>query len=114
MHNQVHGCCPGCGGRTLVLYDHGHITCSLLGCPDPTAADRLLDVGEIEHLVEFGPDGFKVIHPLRERLTDDPFDMFDCALDQWCRDLSGPPVKPGRYRAVADDNGGWQFSEVTV
>lgn len=34
--------CPACNGNTLRLYD-GHITCSLLGCPDPCAAADLLD-----------------------------------------------------------------------
>lgn len=40
--HKVQGHCPmGCG-ETLFLGNGGHVTCSLIGCADPTAADRLL------------------------------------------------------------------------
>lgn len=40
----VAGECPmGCG-RTLFLGEGGHVTCSLVGCPDPCAAADLLAV----------------------------------------------------------------------
>jgi len=39
---KIVGVCPmGCG-ETLFLGDGGHITCSYVGCPDPTAAGGLL------------------------------------------------------------------------
>lgn len=39
---KVEGRCPSCRGETLRLYD-GYVTCSLIGCPNPTAVnDRLL------------------------------------------------------------------------
>lgn len=42
---KVAGRCPmGCG-ETLFLGTGGHVTCSLVGCPDPCAADDLLDGG---------------------------------------------------------------------
>jgi hypothetical protein len=45
---KVAGECPmGCG-RTLFLGSGGHVTCSLLGCPNPAAADEWL------HLEPFG------------------------------------------------------------
>jgi len=34
--------CPACNGNTLRLYV-GHVTCSLIGCPNPVAAADLLD-----------------------------------------------------------------------
>lgn len=44
---RVAGRCPmGCG-ETLFLGLGGHVTCSLIGCPDPCAADRLLYDGRI-------------------------------------------------------------------
>lgn len=47
----VSGVCPACEGSSLFLGDSGHVTCSSAGCPEPTAADRLLhgDLG-LEHL----------------------------------------------------------------
>jgi hypothetical protein len=40
--NKVAGECPmGCG-KTLFLGDGGHVTCSLIGCKNPTAADQWL------------------------------------------------------------------------
>ena len=43
----VSGQCPmGCG-RTLMLGEGGHVTCSFLSCPDPTAADTILQTAPI-------------------------------------------------------------------
>lgn len=41
----VAGLCPSCGGNTLFIGTGGHVTCSLLGCKDPCAADTLLHRG---------------------------------------------------------------------
>lgn len=39
---DVQGRCPACSGPSLFLGEGGHVTCSRLDCPDPTAADDLL------------------------------------------------------------------------
>lgn len=39
---DVRGVCPACGTALLFLGDGGYLTCSLHDCPDPGAADRLL------------------------------------------------------------------------
>lgn len=41
-HPSVRGVCPACGTALLFLGSEGYITCSLHNCPDPVAADRLL------------------------------------------------------------------------
>lgn len=39
---RVAGQCPGCGSASLFVGSGGHVTCAVLGCKDPCAADRLL------------------------------------------------------------------------
>jgi hypothetical protein len=93
---SIVGYCPmGCG-RTLFVGASGHITCSLIACPRPTAVDELLGDREAEHTVKFGKSTFTVRHPLRERLDDE---LMTCDLHEYIAGLSGPPVTPGRYRA---------------
>ena len=38
----VQGRCPACHWQTLFLGDGGHVTCSRIDCPNPSAADELL------------------------------------------------------------------------
>lgn len=38
----VQGRCPACRATSLFLGDGGHVTCSRIDCPDPSAADDLL------------------------------------------------------------------------
>lgn len=105
---KVAGCCPmGCGS-TLFLADGGHITCSLIGCPDPTKADDLLHDRETEHIVLIGAGSFNLQHPLRERGED----LFNCTMHQRLSELAGPPVKRGRYRVTDDGAGAWRWTEV--
>lgn len=40
---KVQGRCPRGCGATLFLGNNGYVTCSLIGCPDPAAANRMLD-----------------------------------------------------------------------
>lgn len=41
---KIAGGCPmGCGETLILSSEGGHVTCGLLGCPDPCAADRLLE-----------------------------------------------------------------------
>ncbi|MFC8008712.1 DUF6085 family protein [Streptomyces cinereoruber] len=39
---RVQGYCPACRGESLFLGSGGHVTCSRLDCPAPTAVDDLL------------------------------------------------------------------------
>lgn len=39
---KVQGRCPSCHLTTLFLGSGGYVTCSLIGCPDPTSATALL------------------------------------------------------------------------
>lgn len=94
---NVEGYCPmGCG-QTLVLGDRGHVACSLLGCPDPAAVDKILAEREIEHIVVFSDVGFDAQHPLRERIDGE---LFDCEVAKRLRMLDEAPVAPGRYRVT--------------
>lgn len=96
----VDGYCPmGCG-RTLFLSlpnkaGRGGVTCSLIGCPRPTAVDELLADRETEHIAVLDEDGHSIQHPLRERLDGE---LFRCELFTWLGELSGPPRELGRYR----------------
>jgi hypothetical protein len=62
------------------------------------AAEVLGLKAETEHIVEFEEDTFSVQHPLSERLDGS---LFDCQFHAELSALGGPPVAPGRYRAVA-------------
>jgi hypothetical protein len=106
----------GCGD-TLILGEGGHVTCSWLECPRPTAADELLHL-PTDHFVVFDDNGYTIEHPASERLEGT---MHDCYLSRWCNTLDGAPVKPGRYRAypfesstsVTGREPRWRFEEVT-
>lgn len=103
---EIDGYCPmGCG-KTLFVGDGGYITCSFVECPRREAAAQLLEDRETEHLVTFGQVGFTVRHPLRERLDDA---LMSCQLHEHIAGLSGPPVQPGRYRALAEGAGEWSW-----
>ena len=39
---SIQGRCPACKSETLFIGTGGWITCSLIGCPNPSAADELL------------------------------------------------------------------------
>lgn len=94
--SPVHGYCPmGCG-QTLAVHD-GRVVCRSGRCPDPTAVDRLLADAETEHIVEVSPVDFAVQHPIRERLAGV---LFTCSLHSWLKGRGGPPLRPGRYRAL--------------
>jgi len=96
-HRIVSGVCPACGQETLFLGSQGHVTCSRLTCPRPTAADEILDTQETGHLVEIDHFDYNMVHPLIERLDNK---LLDCELNKYMRSLAGPPVEPGRYRVT--------------
>lgn len=95
---RVAGHCPGCGSSSLFVANGGHITCARLDCPDPCAADRVLDDRETEHIVLIGESSFSLQHPLRERGED----LFNCNMHERLSALDGPPAAPGRYRVTHD------------
>jgi hypothetical protein len=86
----------------------GHITCSHLECPRPTAVDELLQDKDVDHIVHFEGNGFTVRHPILERLDDQ---LLDCKLHLWIAD-TWPDVPPGRYRAVPGIFDPWNFLPV--
>lgn len=54
---RVQGRCPACRGASLFLGAGGHVTCSRIDCPGPTAADELLhhaDPIECDHEAALG------------------------------------------------------------
>lgn len=106
---NVAGLCPmGCG-PTLVAGDGGAITCSLVGCPRPTAVAELLEDGETEHLVRLDEDDFVVRHPLRERLDNA---LMTCDLFAQIAALAGPPRQPGTYRVEMRPGTPWAWTAV--
>jgi hypothetical protein len=108
----IKGYCPmGCG-ETLFIAVGGYITCSLIGCPNPTAVADLLEDREHEHIVVVDDETFSIQHPLRERLNRE---LFDCGLHKYLAELDGPPPRPGRYRAHGSTTGyPWIFEEVAA
>lgn len=42
VNQRIRDRCPACGGPDLFVGTGGYLTCSLIGCPDPTAAHKLL------------------------------------------------------------------------
>lgn len=42
---DVQGRCPACGAASLFLGEGGHVTCSRIDCPEPSAADIMLGQG---------------------------------------------------------------------
>lgn len=105
MSPKVQGFCPmGCGS-TLFLGSGGYVTCSLIGCPNPTAMCDVMLMPETEHVVLLEPRTFSVQHPLRERLNGD---LFTCELHTRLTALDGPPAEPGRYRVREGDRLTWE------
>jgi uncharacterized protein DUF6085 len=111
MSDFVRGHCPACGRHNLFVGQGGYLTCTTLACPRPDAVATLLEDREIEHVVEFAETTFTVKHPLRERLDDA---LMRCRLHDDIHAMSGPPVMPGRYRAVANAEGGWHWYPLVV
>lgn len=92
------GFCPmGCGQTLAFREEDGAINCAAQGCPEPEAVGKILGDEETEHVVTFDVQGFSIQHPLRERIGGA---LHECALHRVLADHSGPPYKPGRYRAT--------------
>ncbi len=98
---QVFGKCPmGCG-RMLFLGNNGHVTCSYVKCPDPSAVDKLLDL-PISHVVYVRGDGWIIEHSLACRLSG----MTNCEIHKYCIDSSAVMMclDEGKYLAAKTGN----------
>ena len=111
---NIDGYCPvGCG-RTLRAEENravNRVICWAPACPDPTAAQKILQDPETEHIVRFSfhSDGFSIRHPLRERLNDE---LLYCKLTDFCSKLSQPPNGvSGSYRALLQEDA-WVFQRI--
>jgi hypothetical protein len=107
---QVAGQCPACGKATLFMGEGGYLTCSLIDCPMPDAASRLLlDHTELEHTfivhvsLRRGDRSFTIRHPLMDRLTGV---LEECSLHTYLS-LRAQELAAGRYRATQGDGGSW-------
>lgn len=104
---RVQGYCPmGCG-RTLHAEEsraENRVICQGADCPEPLAAQRILDDGETEHVVQFTGGGFTILHPVRERLDNK---LLTCELHLVCMDFSGPPDGRGGTFRATEKNGAW-------
>lgn len=91
----IEGHCPMCAA-SLVRDLSGVILCSEANeCPDPLAASEVLRDTELEHIVEIDRiGGYRVKHPIRERIADE---ILNCAIHE---QLGVVRVEAGRYRAV--------------
>lgn len=103
----VRGHCPACGEESLFLDDGGHVTCSRLRCPRPTAVDELLAASEPQHIVTVEWEGFSMVHPMIERLDDL---IANCELHRHLVDTGIWPER-GRYR-VGRSADGWAFERL--
>lgn len=103
----VRGRCPmGCG-ETLEINRHGAVSCSFGMCPDPHAAQTILDHNEPFHIVRIDESGWTCKHPLMERVEDK---LFDCAVGKGLALL--PPdhhFAVGTYEVHVNDDGSWQW-----
>lgn len=109
--HSIPGYCPmGCG-QTLFRASGGYVTCSYIGCANPSAVSDILEDRETEHLVDITDAGFIVRHPLRERMGDD---IMTCRLTDYMHAQDGPPPKPGRYRVYQTGQYGESYAFETV
>jgi hypothetical protein len=101
------GFCPmGCG-QTLFVGSGGHITCSYIPCPRPTAVDEILMNQPVHHIVRTDEFFYEIQHPLAERLDEH---LFDCELTKFLNGLAGSPQPPGFYRVNgAGTDWFWEF-----
>jgi hypothetical protein len=112
-HGKVVGYCPmGCG-QTLFLGAGGHVTCSFVGCPEPSVVDDILDqdAKEKDHIAEIRNGIVTIRHPLFERVNDE---LMDCRLLHWINERAEglPPIADGTYRFVYDvDDFKWRCTE---
>lgn len=92
---RIRGQCPSCGWHTLFLGSQGYVTCSLIGCKDPGAANDLLNSPSRHRSTR--------IAELEEALKDQQ--MFMLKVHQWVARQHVSGVKFVRDEACADCGG---------
>ncbi len=93
MSNRINSRCPSCGCSTLV-WNETHIICTLLGCRDPTLAQRMLegkhDSSEVLHVLQ--PESSKscesdvmgmhpTVVPVDEEILRSAHDLLEISLE---------------------------------
>lgn len=101
---KINGYCPmGCGETLWATLERG-IICRNRDCPDATVVSKVLSDPEVGHIAQVGVAGWTLMHPLHERLGEQP-EMFTCAVAQWLRSHSEAPADAGTYRVLPDGDG---------
>lgn len=104
--DPIAGYCPACGNRTLYRGFQGRVWCgnsefpsTADDCPDPGAADALLNEPyTTDHIVEWSDDGDWAVvrHPLIERIAET---LLNCTANQLIGSINlRYAMQPGRYR----------------
>lgn len=75
---DVQGRCPACGWASLFLGNGGHVTCSRLECPNPSAADDLLH-GEPGLAATQATEPEEGQHDLLPPIDPEPSDPTQCS-----------------------------------
>jgi hypothetical protein len=111
---NIDGYCPlGCG-QTLRAEETklvNRVICWAATCPDPLAAQKILQDPMTEHIVRFSfsGSGFTVKHPLRERLDDA---LLYCELAQICGAMPEPPGGVAGSYLVRLEEENWTFERI--
>lgn len=108
LNLPVKGACPICDASMLTLSRAGDIVCTNRQCDDPRAITTLLTTSSPAHIVKLTHTGYRVMHPLIERLDET---LFDCELDKHMAVQIAPPQASGLY-AVHHESGEWHWSRI--
>ncbi|MFB7440218.1 hypothetical protein ACFC01_17975 [Streptomyces mirabilis] len=81
----VRGNCPACGRASLFLGDGGYVTCSIIDCPNPSAADDMLHGGP----------------PATEPCAGRPCSGTGCSHEQAADELAAHDQATGLYQAAS-------------
>lgn len=98
LHTNVNGYCPACGKQTLVLSVLSNLRCRNTACPDRNVAHTMLSRPSHHHVVRLTNAGYKIRHPLAERVDDQ---LFSCELDRYLSSCFTAPQAIGTYTVVA-------------
>jgi len=100
----VRGNCPACGQSEIYYWD-GLLRCEGKGCPNPDAAQLILNNADPSHIFalhDLGRRAYHTIqHPLLERVDGS---LFNCQFIKALRySITEPPgFTPGKYRVTFD------------
>jgi hypothetical protein len=101
---KIKGYCPmGCGETLWAALDAG-VVCLNRHCPDPRVVAKVLADPEVGHVARIDASGWTLMHPLHERLGEQP-EMFTCGISKWLRAHAEMPADRGTYRVLPDGDG---------